>query len=62
LVRKLKIVGGAYCIQVPSSFFPDYSKHGVAKDKAKIEYKLTGQVKAGSKITYLSLPRDTEIS
>ena len=60
LISKLKIVNGAFLFTVPASFFPDYTKHGLSKEEAGYDFKLTGKIATKTMIMFLSTPANTE--
>ena len=62
LLEDLKIEGGAWAYSVPSSFFPNYSKHSEAKSIDILPYKFGYEIKilAGDKIMYLSAPSGSD--
>ena len=60
----MKIVGGAYCYNLPTFLMPDYTKHDVRnKDTAvqnpyAFKYKL--KISSSQQIKYLSVPEGVE--
>lgn len=59
LIEEVTVSGSAFAYTLPTSFFPDYSKHSCASGaEPQIDYKLSYNftIEAGSKIKFLSVP------
>jgi hypothetical protein len=60
MVKDLLISGSSYMLQIPPSFYPDYTKMGMDKEDAGYEFSFEAIILANDKISYLSLPDGSE--
>ena len=56
LIKDLQITGSSYSLQIPQSFYPDYTKQGVEDGDAGYEFSFEGEIISTHKLSYLSLP------
>ena len=59
---QLEIVAGAYNFELPTSFYPDYVRHGVSADAYNYGFNYEFAVSAQNKIEKVSIPSQAEIS
>ena len=56
LIVQLESYQGSYHFELPSAFFPDYSRHGADVDAYAYGFSYDFTVSANSKIQNLSIP------
>ena len=59
---QLPVLNGSYQLDLPISFFPDYSKHGLQKTDFNYEFSYEAHIQAKNKITSISLPQFAQIT
>ena len=56
IVGKLEVVGGSYSYQIPTAFYPDYSRCGIDEDAFEYEFEYKVEFNANNPISSLHIP------
>ena len=61
IVSQVEIVGGHFAFSLPTSFFPDYTKHGMKTAPYPYEFNYEARIVSDGGITQLSIPKNARI-